>query len=67
MVRTLWALYRERTPRADDLLVAHGRTVDVAWSAPVPCQRDGDAAGRCDRVRYRVAPASLTVLVPPTD
>ena len=38
MVRTLWALYRERTPRADDLLVAHGRTVDVAWSAPVPCR-----------------------------
>ena len=66
MMRTLWTLYRKREPRADDLLVEHGRAVGVTWSPPVACQRDGDAAGRCVRADYRIDPASLTVLVPVT-
>lgn len=67
MLRTMWALSRERTPRPDDLLVEHGEAVEVEWSTPVPCQRDGDAVGRCATARYRIDPASLTVLVPHGD
>jgi diacylglycerol kinase family enzyme len=67
MLRAMWALYRERTPRPDDVLVEHGEHVEVEWSTAVPCQRDGDAVGRCARARYRIDPASLTVLVPHDD
>jgi diacylglycerol kinase (ATP) len=64
MVRTLWALQRGRDPRSDDLLVAHGRSIDVRWTAPVPAQCDGDATGRLVEAHHRVDPGSLTVCVP---
>jgi diacylglycerol kinase (ATP) len=67
MARTLWALQRGRRPRPDDLLVAHGRSIDVRWSAPVAAQCDGDATGRLVEVHHRVDPGSLTVCVPTTD
>jgi YegS/Rv2252/BmrU family lipid kinase len=67
MARTIWALQRGRTPRSDDLLVAHGRCVDVRWSSPVPAQRDGDASGRLEVAHHCVDPASLTVCVPTRD
>ncbi len=65
--RTLWALSRERTPRDDDLLIGHGRTVDVSWSVPVASQRDGDAAADITSAHYEVDEASLVVCVPVTD
>ncbi len=65
MLRTLWALYRERQPRPDDLLESRGRSIDVRWSVPVPAQRDGDAVGRRVETRHRIDPDSLTVMVPP--
>lgn len=67
MARTIWALHRGRTPRSDDLLVAHGRSIDVRWSASMPAQRDGDATGQLVAVRHRVDPGSLTVCVPAPD
>ncbi len=67
MLRTLWALQRGRRPGADDLVVAHGRTIDVRWSAPVPAQRDGDATDQLTEVHHQVDPGSLTVCVPATD
>lgn len=67
MVRTIWALQRGRRPRPDDLLVAHGRSIDVRWAAPVPAQCDGDATGRLADVHHRVDPGSVTVCVPATD
>jgi diacylglycerol kinase (ATP) len=67
MVRMIWALQRGRHPRSDDLLVAHGRAIDVRWSAPVPAQCDGDATGRLVEAHHRVDPGSLTVCVPAPD
>jgi diacylglycerol kinase (ATP) len=67
MVRMIWALQRGRHPRPDDLLVAHGRAIDVRWSAPVAAQCDGDATGRLVEAHHRVDPDSLTVCVPAPD
>jgi diacylglycerol kinase (ATP) len=67
MARMLWALRRGRTPRPDDLLVAHGREIDVRWAKPVAAQRDGDATGQLVDAQYRIDPGSLTVCVPETD
>jgi diacylglycerol kinase (ATP) len=67
MVRMIWALQRGRHPRPDDLLVAHGRAIDVRWSAPVAAQCDGDATGRLVEAHHRVDPGSLTVCVPAPD
>jgi diacylglycerol kinase (ATP) len=67
MVRMIWALQRGRHPRSDDLLVAHGRAIDVRWSAPVAAQCDGDATGRLVEAHHRVDPGSLTVCVPAPD
>jgi diacylglycerol kinase (ATP) len=64
MARTIWALQRGRTPRTEDLLVAHGRAIDVQWSVPTPAQRDGDATGEVVGAHHRVDPDSLTVCVP---
>jgi diacylglycerol kinase family enzyme len=64
MARTIWALQRGRTPRSEDLLVAHGRAIDVRWSVSVPAQRDGDATGLVVEVHHRIDPDSLTVCVP---
>jgi diacylglycerol kinase (ATP) len=67
MLRMIWALQRGRHPRAEDLLVAHGRSIDVRWAAPVPAQCDGDATGRLVEALHRVDPGSLTVCVPAPD
>jgi diacylglycerol kinase (ATP) len=67
MLRMIWALQRGRHPRAEDLLVAHGRSIDVRWAAPVPAQCDGDATGRLVEAHHRVDPGSLTVCVPAPD
>jgi diacylglycerol kinase family enzyme len=64
MGRTIWALWRGRDPRPDDLVVAHGRHIEVRWDVPTLAQRDGDAIGRVVGVQYRVDPGSLTVCVP---
>ena len=64
MARTIWALQRGRTPRSEDLLVAHGQAIDVRWSVSVPAQCDGDATGQVTDVHHRVDPDSLTVCVP---
>ncbi len=66
MLRTIWALRRGRRPRPDDLLVAHGRSIEVRWSRPMPAQRDGDPTGRLREMHHRVDPGSLTVCVPST-
>ena len=67
MVRTIWALHRGRDPRSEDLLVAHGRSIDVRWSDPAPAQCDGDATGSLVEAHHRVDPGSLTVCVPAPD
>jgi diacylglycerol kinase (ATP) len=67
MLRMIWALQRGRHPRAEDLLVAHGRSIDVRWAAPVPAQCDGDATGRLVEALHRVDPGSLSVCVPAPD
>jgi diacylglycerol kinase (ATP) len=67
MLRMLWALQRGRQPRAEDLLVAHGRSIDVRWSTPVLAQCDGDATGRLVEAHHRIDPGSLTVCVPAPD
>ncbi len=66
MARALWALFRGRTPRAEDLVVAHGRVVEVRWAEPTRAQRDGDAVGWVRDVRHEIDPRSLTVCVPRT-
>jgi diacylglycerol kinase (ATP) len=67
MLRMIWALQRGHHPRAEDLLVAHGRSIDVRWAAPVPAQCDGDATGRLVEALHRVDPGSLSVCVPAPD
>jgi diacylglycerol kinase (ATP) len=64
MLRMIWALRLGRQPRSEDLLVAHGRSIDVRWAGPVPAQCDGDATGQLTEAHHRVDPGSLTVCVP---
>ena len=66
MARTLWALWRGRDPRSEDLLVGHGREIDVRWATPVEAQRDGDATGSVTESHHRVDEGSVTVCVPVT-
>lgn len=65
MARTIWALLRGRTPRPADLLVAHGRRIEVCWARPTTTQRDGDATGRARRLVHEIRPAQLRVRCPP--
>jgi diacylglycerol kinase (ATP) len=66
MARTIWTLWRGRNPRSQDLLVGHGRTVDVRWAEQVEAQRDGDATGPVTESHHRVDASSVTVCVPVT-
>jgi diacylglycerol kinase (ATP) len=66
MARTLWALWRGREPRAADIVVGHGRSIDVRWARPVEAQRDGDATGSVTESHHRVDAGSVTVCVPVT-
>jgi diacylglycerol kinase family enzyme len=59
MSRAIWALVRGREPREEDLLVGHGRRIDVEWGRPAATQTDGDAVGRSDTIRHEVRPAQL--------
>lgn len=65
MARALWALVRGREPREEDLLVGHGRRIDVEWGRPVATQTDGDSVGRSDTIRHEVQPAQLLLRYPP--
>jgi diacylglycerol kinase (ATP) len=65
MARTIWTLQRKRTPRADDLLVGHGRRIEVDWARPTATQRDGDATGLSRRLVHEIRPARLLVRCPP--
>jgi len=64
MARALWALRRKHTPRTDDLVIGHGRTIDVSWSEPVAAQRDGDATAMVTEAHHVVDVGSLTVCIP---
>jgi diacylglycerol kinase family enzyme len=65
MARTLWALGRGRTPRREDLVVAHGERIGVRWERSVRAQRDGDATGTTRELQYTVRPGALLVRCPP--
>lgn len=65
MARAIWALRHERTPDPDDLLVGHGRRIDVRWAQPTMTQRDGDASGAAREIRHEIRPAQLLVRCPP--
>jgi diacylglycerol kinase family enzyme len=60
----IWALVRDREPAPDDVLVAHGRVIDVHWSGVVMGQRDGDSTGMSTNFHHEVMPGALTVCVP---
>ncbi len=64
MARTIWALMRDRDPNSDDLVLGHGRSIDVRWSVPVAAQRDGDSTGMVTETHHEVAAGSLIVCVP---
>jgi diacylglycerol kinase (ATP) len=66
MARTIWALLRDRTPRAVDLLVGHGRRIEVRWARPTTTQRDGDATGTAREIVHEIRPAQLRVRCPPS-
>jgi diacylglycerol kinase family enzyme len=61
MARTIWALRHERTPDPDDLLVGHGRRIEVRWDRPAMTQRDGDATGYAREIDHEIRPAQLRV------
>jgi diacylglycerol kinase (ATP) len=65
MARTIWVLARRREPRREDLVVAHGRRIDVRWERLVATQRDGDATGEVQALRYEIGPDQLLVRCPP--
>lgn len=65
LARTIWVLARKRDPRREDLVVAHGRRIDVRWERPVTTQRDGDASGEAQELRHEIGPDRLLVRCPP--
>jgi diacylglycerol kinase (ATP) len=66
MARAIWALLRGRSPRSDDLLVGHGRRIDVRWPRPTMTQRDGDATGPAREIAYEIRPSQLQLRCPPS-
>jgi diacylglycerol kinase family enzyme len=65
MARAIWALRNERTPDPDDVLVGHGRRIDVRWDRPTMTQRDGDATGLAREIVHEIRPGQLRVRRPP--
>jgi diacylglycerol kinase (ATP) len=61
MARAIWALRHDRTPDPDDLLVGHGRRIDVRWDRPTMTQRDGDATGPAREIGHEIRPSQLRV------
>jgi diacylglycerol kinase (ATP) len=64
MARAGWALMRDRDPDREDLVVTHGRVIDVRWSGVVMGQRDGDSTGVGVSFHHEIVPAALTLCVP---
>ncbi|MBK8447138.1 MAG: phosphatase PAP2 family protein [Micropruina sp.] len=51
-------------PEASEIDRGQGRTVLIECREPVEYQLDGDASGECRRLRAKVVPQALTVMVP---
>ena len=51
-------------PEASEIDRGQGREVLIECTEPVEYQLDGDASGECRRMRARVVPQTLTVMVP---
>lgn len=61
MARAVWALRHDRTPDPDDLLVGHGRQIDVRWDRQTMTQRDGDATGPARDISHEIRSGQLRV------